>query len=105
MILERHRQCWVLRSQRRRLQKWAKARVPDMSSDTPEPPVRIASAIDLTRILRAAGLSKAAARAVVSNGWKGLAALSSPELPQDEITALVDAMEALRAKLEERQSD
>lgn len=76
--------------------------VPGNSSDTPqEPPVKIASAIELTRVLRAAGLSKAAARAVVSNGWKGLQALGSPQPPEDEITALVDAMAALKAKLEE----
>jgi hypothetical protein len=76
--------------------------VPGISSDTNQKTeVMIASAIELTRVLRAAGLSKAAARAVVSSGWKGLQALGSPQPPHDEITALVDAMTALRAKLEE----
>ena len=85
------------------VQETGESPVPGNQSDTPqEPSLMIASAVELTRVLRAAGLSKAAARAVVAGGWKGLQSLStSRQPPQDEITALVDAMTALRAKLEE----
>lgn len=78
--------------------------VPGMiSSDTTsqESTVEIKSAVDLVRLLRRAGLSKVAARAVTANGWKGLQALSTGDPPTDELTALVDAVSALRAKLEE----
>jgi hypothetical protein len=75
------------------------------SEKSQESSVKIASAKELTRILRAAGLSKAAARAVVSNGWKGLQALGSPQPPEDEISAVLDAMKALMAKLEDDKND
>lgn len=75
--------------------------VPDVSSDTnPEPAVDVKSAAELVRLLRSAGLSKAAARAVASAGWRGLKALGSGA-PQDEIGDLITALNAVKAKLEE----
>jgi hypothetical protein len=80
--------------------------VPGVSSDThPEPVAEIKSAVELVRLLRKAGLSKAAAKAVAAGGWKALQALSTSGTQDDEITALMDAMAQLKAKLEDDKND
>ena len=84
------------------VQETGKSPVPGNSSDTPqESTAEIKSAADLVRLLRKSGLSKAAAKAVASGGWKGLQALSPERSQENERRALVDALQAVRAKLEE----